>query len=526
MKIKTKFTLIVSILIAIYSLIALFAFSNYKKSIKDIIAQQQFSMISIVADEIDNKLLTAHKLLIAAAKTTPPDVMLNSARAQAFLDEKYGLHAIFDSYLFLFTPAGKIFVESPDAPGRRGLDFSFREYISNTIKTKKPYISDPFVSLLPDKHPVVAFTVPFFDSKGKIKGILVGSINLMRDNFLGRICNVKIGVTGNIYLYETDGTMIMHQNKKRILVKQPRGLNRLYDMARDGFEGTGETTTSYGLKAVSSFKRLKTKNWILAANTPQAEAYHPIQVAERYFLIASIAGSIAAFFIFFVIMKYLIKPLELLTRHVEDLPHKTGDDRFLNIKAKDEIGTLSAAFDKMESERKQTEELLRSLSNTDELTGLANRRAFDLFLDEEWRRALRDRRQISIMMIDVDLFKKYNDTYGHLKGDACLKSVAKVLESVTRRAGDKVARFGGEEFIVLLSSVDYQHAVSIAEKTRMDVEALRIPHEKSDINAYLTISIGVVSIIPQQNMSWIELIKSADEALYRAKEEGRNRIAI
>ena len=188
------------------------------------------------------------------------------------------------------------------------------------------------------------------------------------------------------------------------------------------------------------------------------------------------------------------------------------------------IGASTIAHDI--TELKKTEELLRRLSTTDELTGLANRRAFDLFLGEEWRRVLRDRREISIMMIDVDFFKQYNDTYGHLKGDACLKSVAEVLETFARRPGDKVARFGGEEFVVLLSLVDSQNAVYIAEKIRMDVEALRIPHEKSDISDYVTLSIGVVSILPQQKMSPVDLIKSADEALYRAKEEGRNRVVI
>jgi diguanylate cyclase (GGDEF)-like protein/PAS domain S-box-containing protein len=186
------------------------------------------------------------------------------------------------------------------------------------------------------------------------------------------------------------------------------------------------------------------------------------------------------------------------------------------------IGASTIAHDI--SKLKKTEELLRRLSTIDELTGLANRRAFDLSLDKEWRRALRDGHRISLMMIDVDFFKKYNDTYGHLKGDACLKSVAEVLGSFARRPGDKVARFGGEEFVAVLSLLEKQHAASLAEKIRLDVEALRIPHEKSDINDYVTVSIGVVSIIPQQNMSPVDLIKSADEALYKAKEEGRNRV--
>jgi PAS domain S-box-containing protein len=361
MKLKARFTLIVSIfVIIIFVLTALFAFSFYKKSIKETVAQQQFSMVSALADEIDSKLLSAQQDLIAVAKTAPPDIMQNPEKAQAFLDNKPTLHTIFDSHLFLFTPAGKIFVESPYVPGRRGFDLSFREYIINTLKTRKPYISDPFVSSLPNKHPVIAFTAPLFDGKGKITGILAGSFDLLKDNFLGRLSTVKIGKAGYLYLTATDRTLIMHPDKKRILTRQSSGLNRLYDKAIYGFEGTDDTITSYGVKMVSSFKRIKAKNWILGANYPQAEAYRPILWVERYFLMAIITGIVAVFFIISFIMKYLIGPLELFTRHVDDLPQKTGDDRFLNIKTKDEIGTLSLVFNKMVAEIDKRSALERS----------------------------------------------------------------------------------------------------------------------------------------------------------------------
>ena len=361
MKLKAKFTLIVSIsVVTIVVLTAFFGFSHYKKSIEEMIAQQQFLMISALADEFDSKLLSAQQDLIAVAKASPPDIMQKPEKAQAFLDNRVILHRTFDGRNILFTPSGKIFVESPYAPGRRGFDLSFRKYIINTLKTKKPYISDPFLSSLPNKHPVIVLTVPLFDYKGKITGILAGSIDLMRDNFLERISTLKVGKTGNLYLYQDDGTIIMHPNKKRILVKQPRGLNRLFDMAGDGFEGTGETTTSYGLKVVASFKRLKTKNWILAANYPQAEAYLPIQKAKGYFLIATIIAVLVVFFVISFIIKYLTNPLELFTRHVEALPQKTGNDRFLDIKTEDEIGTLSLAFNKMVTEIDKRSALERS----------------------------------------------------------------------------------------------------------------------------------------------------------------------
>jgi diguanylate cyclase (GGDEF)-like protein/PAS domain S-box-containing protein len=178
------------------------------------------------------------------------------------------------------------------------------------------------------------------------------------------------------------------------------------------------------------------------------------------------------------------------------------------------------------TDRKKAEELLRGLSTTDGLTGIANRRAFDKFLDEELRRAVRNQYALSIIMIDVDFFKKYNDTYGHLQGDECLKSVAAILKSTAQRPGDMAARFGGEEFVVVLSMINSGHAVSIAEKIRREVETLKMPHERSHISDFLTISIGVVSAIPKNNMTSLDLIKCADEALYKAKEEGRNRVVF
>jgi diguanylate cyclase (GGDEF)-like protein/PAS domain S-box-containing protein len=178
------------------------------------------------------------------------------------------------------------------------------------------------------------------------------------------------------------------------------------------------------------------------------------------------------------------------------------------------------------SERKQAEELLRSLSTLDSLTGIPNRRAFDAFLDEEWKRAQRGGYKISMMMIDVDQFKRYNDTNGHLKGDECLRKIAETLKQDAQRAGDLAARFGGEEFSVIFSMQEYQQAISFAKKICNDIEALKIPHEKSDISDYVTISIGIASMIPTQDISQVDLIKSADHALYKAKNEGRNRVVF
>ena len=361
MKLKTKFTLIIStFVIIVLSLIAFLAFTHYKKTIKETIADQQFRLVSALADEIDTKILTAQQAVIATAKAAPPEIMQNPERAQAFLDNTPVLHSIFDNNVLLFTPAGKLFVESPYAPNRRGVDLSFRDYIKNIIKTKRPYISDPFLPVQPHKNRSIMFTVPLFDSKGKITGILGGSIDLMKNNFLGSMSNIKIGENGYLFLTNANRTIIMHPDKKRIMTKLAPGQNKLYDKAIEGFEGTGDTITSFGVKVVDSFRRVKTTNWILIASYPADQAYRPIRQVERFLLMATITGIIAVFFIISLIIKYLTKPIEVLTRHAEDLPQKTGDERFQTIKTKDEIGALSLAFNHMVAEIDKRSELERS----------------------------------------------------------------------------------------------------------------------------------------------------------------------
>jgi diguanylate cyclase (GGDEF)-like protein len=165
---------------------------------------------------------------------------------------------------------------------------------------------------------------------------------------------------------------------------------------------------------------------------------------------------------------------------------------------------------------------LEKISLTDGLTGLANRRHFDLYLEQEWSRALRQGQPISLVMLDIDFFKAFNDAYGHPRGDQCLKQVAQVLEQVMRRPTDLAARYGGEEFALVLP--DTQDAVAVAEACRVAIQELDIVHEFSDVAPVITISAGVCSLVPSRNTSAASLIQQADDALYKAKDAGRNQI--
>lgn len=174
----------------------------------------------------------------------------------------------------------------------------------------------------------------------------------------------------------------------------------------------------------------------------------------------------------------------------------------------------------------QANQQLQLISNTDGLTGIANRRHFDQALAHEWARAQRAQTPVALIMLDVDVFKHFNDHYGHLAGDKCLQTLALTLaQSGGRREGDLVARFGGEEFVVLLPGSDAPAAMEVAHQIQHAVQALGLPHEGAPFGI-VTVSFGVASVIPVRDQAPEELVRRADRAMYRAKQGGRNRIEL
>ena len=174
----------------------------------------------------------------------------------------------------------------------------------------------------------------------------------------------------------------------------------------------------------------------------------------------------------------------------------------------------------------QQAQQLSLLSQQDALTGLANRRYLDETLDNEWRRALRHETPLTIMMVDIDFFKPYNDTLGHLKGDQCLKDIATAISSIAARSGDLVARYGGEEFLLLFPMTNAQQAQIQVERLMNAIKKIAIVHPCSSVSPYVTISAGVATTIPRLNDSISAFVSRADHALYQAKTNGRNQYQI
>jgi diguanylate cyclase len=213
-----------------------------------------------------------------------------------------------------------------------------------------------------------------------------------------------------------------------------------------------------------------------------------------------------------VLQNKLMKTQQELDRRNEELEQKNTELNRQNTELEEARGQLE-----------QANHSLHILSYLDGLTGVANRRHFDEYLEQEWRRAVRKGSTVALILLDIDHFKRLNDSAGHQFGDECLRKVAETLIAGVRRAGDLAARYGGEEFALILPDAQVDWVIGFAEDLRQRVEALGIPHPETP-SGCLTVSLGVAVFQPQEPEGAAALVKNADRALYRAKQQGRNRV--
>lgn len=190
------------------------------------------------------------------------------------------------------------------------------------------------------------------------------------------------------------------------------------------------------------------------------------------------------------------------------------------------LSTLLAQERLLEQQLAADNQILQQLAVQDSLTGIPNRRAFDDKLAYEWKLGRREQTPLAVVLCDVDYFKPYNDTYGHISGDQCLRAIAAVLDTVIRRPADLAARYGGEEFALILPKTDLEGAQHLLTRLRSTLQARAIVHPKSPVSPYVSLSFGLAVAMPDQQLEPEEVLRAADAALYQAKAEGRDRIVV
>ena len=272
---------------------------------------------------------------------------------------------------------------------------------------------------------------------------------------------------------------------------------------------------------------------LIAGNKP-AEIIQHGRTANRIAMLCYLVVSVLLLvFVFILVSRIVSQPIRFLSVKTNDIIKSGNFTSEIDVHGAGEIADLGRSINGLLQRIIGHEELLFAANNklleqslTDSLTGLSNRRNFDEYMEKEWVRLQRSELPLSIIMGDVDYFKKYNDAYGHQQGDVCLQTLATALTNVVKRPTDLVSRYGGEEFVVVLPETDAEGALHVAGKICREVRGLKMEHAVSAVCPWVTISVGVATIIPHGQANSDYVVRMADEALYLAKEQGRNRVEV
>jgi diguanylate cyclase (GGDEF)-like protein len=384
--------------------------------------------------------------------------------------------------MLVMDELGNVVIDSGSDTPRAG-NFSDREYFK--VQRDNPnaglYISDPYLSRLRNSAPSIGLSRRLSHRDGSFAGIVLLAVNIayFHDLFGG----LTLGPHGSLSLIGKDGAMLMRQPYDPSVIgrniKNAATFRRFISAPEGSFS---ETASIDGVRRLYWFANFPRAPLIIMAAASEEDIYAPWR--RRALTIGSLMAMFGAAFI-----------------------------------------ALSVMLGMQLRRRMRAESELQMLARTDGLTGLNNRRSLGEILDQEWRRAKRSQSVLSLLFVDIDRFKGYNDTYGHQAGDDTLAAVARCIADNIRRPADSAARYGGEEFIVVLPDTSAAGASLIAEKIRSAICACRIEHAGSEFGC-VTASIGAVSREPQVDDDVTTVIKAADEALYNAKATGRNKVSI
>lgn len=411
-----------------------------------------------------------------------PEVMAATPRVrnQALFDQ--AATATYLGSMFVMDAKGGIVLDSANTVPRKG-NFSDRDYFK--VHRDDPrvglYVSDPYFSRLRDNSPSIALSRRISRPDGSFAGVAVIAVEL--DYFRKLFSSLSLGPHGSVALIARDGSMVMRQPyDPKIIGRNIRHASTFKHFVSEPEGSFSDTAIIDGVRRLYYFRNLPSLPFIVMV----AEAESDIYAAwERRAIVIGL--TMAAF-------------------------------------AAALIG-LSIAFAAQQRRRMRAETELALLARTDGLTGLNNRRTLGEILDQEWRRARRTRRVFSLLFVDIDRFKAFNDTYGHQAGDDALAAVARCIGENIRRPADSAARYGGEEFVVVLPDTASEGAATIAEKIRKAIDDLAIEHAGSEFGR-VTASIGAAAWAPERDSDVSAIIRAADQALYSAKATGRNKVAM
>ena len=504
------------------ALVAGIALSVVEQEGRASIGAQQFSLLSAAAEhlaaDIDNKQVLLRTVAEGMAELEAPD----GARLQRLLERHGALRTQFDSVIVLDRSGRMVAGVLPQGlPVLGAQRFDDRRYFKATLALGKGLVSEPVISKVSGK-PLVLVTEPVLDARGRVLYILGGSMRLDRSSFFAKIKNLNPGDSGYLFALTADGMILHHRDPARLLQNirlEPGTPVPSTLKALDGWEGWTLGTSKNGTRAVLTYKRMRHTGWILGSVYPSAEAFRGIHIARETAWVDAAVVALLVGLAGWYLLHLVLNPLHLLRRAVEEVESGQRGIEAFDLKRRDEIGALSRAFHSLSLKRRAAEAQLARLALTDALTGLRNRRSLDEALAAAYARVKRTRGTLSVAFLDIDHFKRINDTWGHEAGDLVLQEFARRLTRAVR-ATDAVFRLAGDEFVIIFEFADPAHGLDVA--AAKVIQAMHAPFETGGRALDVTTSMGVAAA-PWSEADPKRIMAAADEALYQAKEAGRNR---
>jgi diguanylate cyclase (GGDEF)-like protein len=409
-----------------------------------------------------------------------------------------------------------------------GLNVSDRPHFVTALHSREFALSNYLINRV-NQVPSLVATFPVIADDSSIKGVALAVINLQ---WIGDLASTAADRQGaSVVLLDGNGTLVAGSADQQRFIGQRFAGDGLAQQMLAKDEGTITTTGFDGVRRIFAYVRVPWTNARLAVGLDDTAVHSGIDSKINFaYLQLFLFATFVVLLAWFGGEQLVVKPIRSLVRTAARFGR--GD---LHVRASQEpwvaeFAPLAAALDDMAAKLAGREEELQianqhldELASLDGLSGLANRRGFDRELNREWQRAGEKCAPLALMMIDIDHFKLFNDRYGHVAGDTCLRAVGETLSLVTLDEAVLVARYGGEEFALLLPGLDVERAKAIADEARKAVEDLQINHAESQCG-YVTVSIGVESVIPDKFQTTADLIEAADTALYAAKRRGRNNV--
>lgn len=426
---------------------------------------------------------------------------ISGRSSRALLEHVQKNHSLPLVYVSMANARGVI--ENSTAPELVSMDISSSEYFQyfRSVDDKGVFYAKPVVGRKMQQW-IFHISRRLNNADGSFGG--TATVGFDPSYFAEFYQKMQLGNGFAVTIVGLDGVIRVRQTAEKMDVGTDIRNARFFSMLDKQATGSYiDVSTLDKMNRIYTYRAMKEYPFVLVIALLEQEAFADFyRLRERYWVIAFL-GSL-----------FVLGFFGLLIRLVGLRNETEGNLRQMNEQ-------LAAKVAQRTEELEEANKELQIIAMMDGLTGIANRRYFDEYYNRLWGAAMRHGTHISIIMVDIDWFKAYNDLYGHQAGDDCLKQVAYTLRAATKRAADFVARYGGEEFVVILPDTDGDGAVRLAERLRTQVEALDIVHEKSQF-ARVTISLGVADTVPKEGKSPLDLIAAADKALYDAKNSGRN----